>query len=80
MFAGKIRPIDGIDAWPTLTGAAASLGRDYLPTTNQSLIFNSTWKLIVAAPSTHWFTPEDDWIQVGLTTLQFTSNGVVIHL
>ena len=36
MFAGKIRPIDGIDAWPTLTGAAASLGRDYLPTTNQS--------------------------------------------
>ena len=69
MFAGKIRPIDGIDAWPTLTGAAASLGRDYLPTTNQSLIYNSTWKLLVAAPSPHWFTPEDDWIQVGLTTL-----------
>ena len=56
-FAGKIRPIDGIDAWPTLTGAAPNLGREFLPTTNQSLIYNSTWKLIVSAPSTHWFTP-----------------------
>ena len=74
MFAGKIRPIDGIDAWPTLTGAAASLGRDYLPTTNQSLIYNSTWKLLVAAPSTHWFTPEDDWIQDG-ASINGTATG-----
>ena len=45
-----------------------------LPTTNQSLIFNSTWKLIVAAPSTHWFTPEDDWIQDG-ASINGTATG-----
>ena len=74
MFAGKIRPIDGIDAWPTLMGTAPSLGREYLPTTNQSLIYNSTWKLLVAAPSTHWFTPEDDWIEDG-ASLNGTASG-----
>eukprot|EP00039_Didymoeca_costata_P008916 m.118640 g.118640 ORF g.118640 m.118640 type:complete len:528 (+) comp14282_c0_seq1:62-1645(+) len=59
MYNGTIRPIDGIDAWPVLTGAKQDLGREWLPTTNQSLIWNSTWKLITSAPSTHWFTETD---------------------
>ena len=65
MYNGTARPIDGRDMWPVLTGQAADLGREWLPTTNQSLIWNSTWKLILAAPSTHWYTPECDWIEDG---------------
>ena len=37
-YNGTARPIDGIDAWPMLTGAPghATLGREWLPTTNQA--------------------------------------------
>lgn len=65
-YNGTARPFDGIDAWPVLMAEMAELGREWLPATNQSMILNSTWKLIMAAPSTHYFTPtgghiEDGW-------------------
>jgi len=50
-FGGIPRPIDGIDLWPVLTGQKKSLGREWLPVTNQSIIWNSTYKLITGAPS-----------------------------
>eukprot|EP01047_Picozoa_sp_COSAG01_P040235 COSAG01_NODE_3372_length_6178_cov_83.041125_3_plen_139_part_00 len=74
VYNGTVRPIDGIDAWPTLSGVSASLGREWLPTTNQSLVWNSTWKLITAAPSTHWFTPNDTWVQDG-ASINGTASG-----
>lgn len=58
-YSGAVRSLDGIDAWPVLMGEADSLGREWLPTTNQSIVWNSTWKLITGAPSTHWFSPQD---------------------
>ena len=65
LYNGTVRPLDGIDAWPVLTGAAKDLGREYFPATNQSLIWNSTWKLITTAPSTHWFTRADGHVEDG---------------
>lgn len=77
-FKGIPRAIDGRDVWPVLTGVKPDLGREWLPVTNQSIVWNSTYKLITGAPSvshcpsilakrlcpqTHWSTPGCHWEQ-----------------
>ena len=42
---GTARPIDGIDVWPLLLSGASESPRDYLPTTEYSLIYKGRWKL-----------------------------------
>ena len=38
MFMGKVRPIDGVDVWPLLTGANRTQPRALTPTTEVSII------------------------------------------
>jgi len=46
---GAERPIDGIDVWPLLLSRASQSPREYLPTTEHSLIWKGRWKLITLA-------------------------------
>ena len=46
---GAERPIDGIDVWPLLLSRASESPREYLPTTEHSLIWKGRWKLITLA-------------------------------
>jgi hypothetical protein len=73
MYNGSSRSIDGIDAWPVLMGKNATLGREYLPLTDhgwsgggwnntRAIIWQSKWKLLTNEKSTHWFTPDDEWV------------------
>ena len=76
LYNGTMRPLDGINAWPVLMGARKDLGREFFPVTNQSIIWNSTWKLITTAPSTHWFTPTDGHVEDGWPCRARTSRNV----
>ena len=76
VYNGTARPIDGRDMWPVLTGQAADLGREWLPTTNQSLVWNSRWKLITAAPATHWYTQETGWLSNNRTAWPCRARGL----
>jgi arylsulfatase A-like enzyme len=73
IYNGSSRAIDGIDAWPVLMGKNETLGREYLPLTDhgwsgggwnntRAIIWQSKWKLLTNEKSTHWFTPDDDWV------------------
>ena len=59
MMNGTERTIDGIDVWPLLLSGAKDSPREYLPTTEASIIWKGRWKLIVDASATKWAGNEE---------------------
>ena len=54
-FNGTARPIDGIDVWPLLLSRASESPRDYIPTTEDSIVYQGRWKLLTSAPRQGWY-------------------------
>eukprot|EP00037_Helgoeca_nana_P025321 m.275779 g.275779 ORF g.275779 m.275779 type:complete len:533 (-) comp26910_c0_seq3:255-1853(-) len=52
-------PIDGVDQWPRLTGATTVIGHEYLPTTEEGIIWKEQYKLLTNAQPTNWYAPND---------------------
>ena len=57
----KPRPIDGVDVWPVVLTGRTRSPREFLPTTEHSIIWqNATsalWKLIDGAGRSGWYPP-----------------------
>ena len=51
---GQPKAIDGVNVWPLLLARATENPREYLPTTEASIIFQARWKLLVDAPMMGW--------------------------
>lgn len=60
VFEGKMRPVDGVDVWPMLTGTNTSQPRPITPITEVSIVDTSTagkwWKLITLAGQSGYYT------------------------
>jgi arylsulfatase B len=52
---GQPKPIDGINVWPLLLSGATESPREYLPTTENSIIYQARWKLLTNAPMQGWY-------------------------
>jgi hypothetical protein len=57
MLNGTARPIDGVDVWPILVGGRSDSPREYLPTTEHSIIWQGRWKLLTNASGSGWYPP-----------------------
>jgi arylsulfatase B len=57
---GEPRAIDGVDFWPLLLSNASTVLREYLPTTEVSIIWRERYKLITSAGvgGSYWAPPE----------------------
>eukprot|EP01045_Picozoa_sp_COSAG04_P014835 COSAG04_NODE_1132_length_8130_cov_3.223882_5_plen_250_part_00 len=60
VLQGERRPIDGVDFWPLLLSNASTVLREYLPTTEVSIIWRERYKLITSAGvgGSYWAPPE----------------------
>ena len=67
VLGGLSRPIDGVDFWPLLLASAGGGGngstpqlREYLATTEDSIVWRGRWKLITKAAvgGAFWFPPQ----------------------
>mgnify|MGYP000008483854 CR=1 FL=1 len=58
---GAVRPIDSINVWPLLThtneDGEPPAGHEYLPLTEQTIVYQERYKLVAQAESTFWTTP-----------------------
>jgi len=57
---GRVRPIDGVDVWPMLTGANTTQPRVLTPTTESSIVEatpTTWWKLITLAGQSNYYYP-----------------------
>merc|ERR1712048_402309 len=62
-----IHDIDSMDMWPFLTGENSSSPREFLPTTVDSIIWKSQYKLITSADATHDYTQNASQLPANLT-------------
>eukprot|EP00936_MAST-01D_sp_MAST-1D-sp1_P000789 g789.t1 len=58
-FDNVSRPIDGVDVWPAILAGQDSYLHEYLPTTENSILWQERWKLITAAENTFWYSPNN---------------------
>jgi arylsulfatase A-like enzyme len=56
-MGGAERPIDGIDVYPLLLSGSSQSPREYLPTTEYSLIWKGQYKLLTNAGGSGWYPP-----------------------
>eukprot|EP01052_Picozoa_sp_SAG31_P019268 SAG31_NODE_1398_length_8501_cov_5.407046_8_plen_121_part_00 len=47
--------VDGVDIWPMITGENLTNPREYLPVTEQSIIWNGRWKYFSSSDSAFGF-------------------------
>lgn len=59
---GGVHDVDGIDVWPMLNGVAGAPTHEWLPITEDSIIYQQRWKLLTQADSTWWYTPDNQHI------------------
>ena len=53
-MSGAERPIDGIDVWGLLLNGSSASPREYLPTTEFSIIWKGRYKLLTNAGGSGW--------------------------
>eukprot|EP01062_Namystynia_karyoxenos_P043778 TRINITY_DN3205_c0_g1_i1.p1 TRINITY_DN3205_c0_g1~~TRINITY_DN3205_c0_g1_i1.p1 ORF type:complete len:545 (+),score=180.56 TRINITY_DN3205_c0_g1_i1:90-1637(+) len=74
VLGGKVRPIDGVDVWPLLTGSNLTQPRPATPTTEVSIIDASAaqgpwWKLVTLAGDSVYYTPDAKQLKPNTTCL-----------
>lgn len=78
---GKIVDIDGINQVPRLLGDSDPLIHEYLPTTEEGIIWKEQYKLLVNAQRTHWFDKNDTHFDDNRTAwpCRNTPNNMHVH-
>eukprot|EP00041_Stephanoeca_diplocostata_P013943 m.249525 g.249525 ORF g.249525 m.249525 type:complete len:537 (+) comp19525_c0_seq2:91-1701(+) len=68
-------PIDGVNVWPRITNASSAIGHEFLPTTENGIIYAEQWKYLSGAPATNWYTKNDTHIADNRTAWPCQSDG-----
>lgn len=67
-------PVDGVNVWGQLIGTNKSIAHEYLPTTEDGIIYQERWKYLTGTSSTWWYGTNDTQIPDNRTTWPCVNN------